>query len=775
MKNRTYAKHILLLVFTLLCLCCTGCSGETENTNLLTNIFTPVFPEVSLENATSVSDIRETDDGYRYVVFQSNLRTVTTGETITETYTIYETDRQGNVTGEIPLTPDIASCDAITTGERGIYDIILEDSYMFYHIGWDGETIAKIDCSEIRPKGGSNTPETSTPGIGYPLAETSDGIALCWGKVCLLLDENLTLTGEIPLPGTGENVFWEKDTLWLVFQENGRRVLGKAVDGAIAESWILPASFDGVGVFYWTIPITVEDGWFYGWNANTGVVRWAFEAEEETIEQIMDFPMSGIPGSRVKSVSKLSEDVFSVVLNENNGNTSQLNLYKAAPDKDLSQMTVLTLACLDIPAKVEEAVLAFNAAHTDAYIKIVTYQQYNTAEDIVAGYNRFDLDLTTGLLKADILVNNAHDPIDLYPLMTGEVQKDDIAPCVRKELEKDGKLHTIGSRFAVNLTVGRADTVGELDGWDLEGFLTYVENLPEGEYLMEEVSRDNASRILFGSGGEYAPFIQDGVADFENELYLRYLAYLSTLPEEPQKYMDYGKNNTAALFAGEITEDQLEIEEGGENLYYNGKIKLYNRIGANSLSEIMSLAERFGTTELHITGVPTESGSGTSVAVQNYFSIPSTCKDPALAWELIETALLMDSNSAEPRTTDFQEVKANLFATLYKPYLAWLDTMKGYQLFKNLVYNGKQFGYDFVLDENGRYNDQPGILIELDDNLMGLIREIFETAGDNTYVPWDITQIAREEESRYLAGAISAEECARIVQSRVGIWLAENS
>ncbi len=772
MKNRTYVKMLpaLLLLF----LFCTGCKEETDNPNVLTNIYTPVFTELSLENATSVSDIRETDDGYRYVSFASNRQTMGVGDKVTETFAIYETDKTGAVTKEIPLDPNTASYNCITTGERGIYSIVLEDSYMFYHIDWEGNTVAKIDCSDIRPKGGTNTPTTSNLGMGYPLAETSDGIALVWGKVCLLLDENLALTGEIPLPGTGENVFCEKDTVWLVYQEEGRRVLGKVTDGAVEESWVLPAILEGMGVYYWTIPIAIEEGWFYGWNANAGVVRWQFAAEEETIEQVMDFSNSGIPGSRVRAISKLSDELYSVMLNDKNGYTRQLNLYKTAPDKDLSQITVLTLACMQKRTMVEEAVLAFNAAHADVYIKIVTYDQYNTVEGY-EGYDRFQMDLTTGILKADILVNETFDPIDLYPLMTGEVQKDDIAPCVRNQYEKDGKLDRIGSRFTVNMTVGREDTVGEIDGWDLEEFLTYVENLPAGEYLMEEVCRDNASSVLFGSGGEYAPFIQDGVADFENELYLRYLAYLSTLPEEPQKYMDYGKNNSAALFAGEITEDQLVIEEGGENLYYNGKIKLYHRYGANSLAEIMTLAERFGTTDLHVTGVPTESGSGIQVGVQDYFSIPSTCQNPALAWELIETALLMDSNTASPRTTDFQEVKSNLFATLYKPYLAWLDTMKGYQQFKNLVYNGTQFGYDFVLDENGRYKDQPGILTELDDNLMTFIKEIFETAGEDTYVPWDVVQIAREEESRYLAGAISAEECARIVQSRVGIWLAENS
>ena len=57
--------------------------------------------------------------------------------------------------------------------------------------------------------------------------------------------------------------------------------------------------------------------------------------------------------------------------------------------------------------------------------------------------------------------------------------------------------------------------------------------------------------------------------------------------------------------------------------------------------------------------------------------------------------------------------------------------------------------------------------------------------GGKTVIPKDllinkpaspeIRKIAEEEESRFLAGVISAEECADIVQSRVSIYLAERS
>ncbi len=68
---------------------------------------------------------------------------------------------------------------------------------------------------------------------------------------------------------------------------------------------------------------------------------------------------------------------------------------------------------------------------------------------------------------------------------------------------------------------------------------------------MEELSRENYTNMLFG-WNQYQPFIWDGKADFTDPLFLRYLAFLQTLPETGQTYMTHATNNYDALFAGEV-------------------------------------------------------------------------------------------------------------------------------------------------------------------------------------------------------------------------------
>ena len=182
------------------------------------------------------------------------------------------------------------------------------------------------------------------------------------------------------------------------------------------------------------------------------------------------------------------------------------------------------------------------------------------------------------------------------------------------------------------------------------------------------MSRESAYGKLFG-GKVYEPFLKNGQASFDDPLYIRYLEYLRTLPETEQTYMNHGSNNTTALLAGEITEDQLYVEEEGENLYYNGKIRLTYTWNLNSVSGMLGLCRTFGTNDITCIGYPTESESGIRVSLDYTYCIPATCKDTALAWSLIEDILLTAAEYPSVDEPDYNTLRSNTFSTLYAPYL----------------------------------------------------------------------------------------------------------
>ena len=84
--------------------------------------------------------------------------------------------------------------------------------------------IVQADSAAFKPGSASTlTPEAATVMTAMPLAETEEGLAVVWGKRCILLDDTFTKTGEIELPGNGDMVFAEDGTLWLTYVEKGVR------------------------------------------------------------------------------------------------------------------------------------------------------------------------------------------------------------------------------------------------------------------------------------------------------------------------------------------------------------------------------------------------------------------------------------------------------------------------------------------------------------------------------------------------------------------------
>jgi len=760
----------LFWLLPLLCILITGCGRtEPEDSNILRGIYAPAPAVFGTSDTMNATGIYPMEDGYACALYESNLDSITVGDTLRQKLTIVLW-KDGETT-EIPVELTDYGTD-YAVGERGIYTFALtENGRELFHIGWDGTVLHRVDSAVFKPGSArSLEPEAACIRMEMPVRETENGLAIVWGKKCVLLDTALQEIGGIDLPGDGDTVFVEGDVLWLSYTEKGVRMLGKAVDGIITESWPMPESFSGINSYYWTNLIGCMDGWLYGWN-DVEIVRWKFGAEEETIEQVMHFLHSGISGQKIAMITMLPDGTFSIQSRPDGDTRVVVQLYEKAPDKDLSEMTVLTLACVGGNTEMEEAVMQFNRNHDDAYIRIVTYEQYNTADEPTKGYTLFRADLTTGLLQADILCGESFHPIDLYPLMTGEVGKEDIAPCVRNACETDGQLLQIGSSFRLSTLVGRKDALNGMTGWNLETFLDFADGLGEGEYLMEEICQRDAMGMLFG-GNMYEPFLMGNTASFDDPLYLRYLHFLASLPETGQKYMNHGKDNSAMVLAGEIGADQLQVESAGENLYWNGKIKLEQEYHLNAVHGILKLFRTFNTTDLTCIGYPREDGSGVSLSFDYTYSIPSTCKDPALAWELLENILIQGAVFPEEEDPDSKTLRWNCFSTLQDPYFAHLESLEGLQIFTGFSY-GTWIGRDLVLDENGCYNGQPGTLQEIDDTVIGFIRHLYETAGGKFTVDWELSQIVMEEESRYLAGAISAEECADIVQSRVRIYLAE--
>jgi len=765
-------KKTMMILSLLLLL--TGCAKNEDDPNRLTGIGMPVFE--------GYSTLYHTDDGYYAVDYTDTTLyySVLTGEAEAErNLKIYTLDENGVVTCENTIYDDPIS-SPIGVCERGFY---MRSGETLYLADWSGKIVAEAEWSADQCE----------------IAVTENGIAVRENHKIAYFDENLNelSSHEYKFGQDGisdfRDITSDGNDVWVVYQKKEEddeyyRYLGLFENGTFTENYRLPDRISGYGTastLNGDLMLACEDGWLYGWKGTLGIYRWKYadESEEPVIETVVDFMNSAIVIGDITKIKKLpGEDSF-IVTTQNERPYQPFydpdptyTLIKKAPDRDLSEMTVLTLACA-LPSKdMQKAAALFNRDHEDAYIRIVSYEEYGIRSMGVGGVgfsnkdvtDRMEIDLNSGLLKADILLDYTVDPIDLYPYMTGEIKPEDIAGCVKNTFETDGQLKEIGAKFSLRSIAGKSENLGGMTSWTLEEFLNYCDSLGDNEYIMDQLSRDDRN-VLFSSN-VHANFIRDGEAHFDDGLYVRYLNFIASLPEKPLELMDYSASILGQVIAGEITPDQADsmtqAESDGTNLYYENRIRLLNPQIARGLTDLRGLFDTmkyFDSEDITFIGYPTSGESGTTVYYSgDTYSIQSSCEHPELAWEFIESATLAGSVLPEVDTLSFK------FTTLKNVYTQYLESMRGYKYFDPFDQSGVGQGRDIT-------TSKPGVLREVNDTVIRILTDLYDNAGNRDSVYSEVRKIAEEEESRFLSGAISAEECADIVGNRVSIYLAEKS
>ena len=150
------------------------------------------------------------------------------------------------------------------------------------------------------------------------------------------------------------------------------------------------------------------------------------------------------------------------------------------------------------------------------------------------------------------------------------------------------------------------------------------------------------------------------------------------------------------------------------------------------------------------------------------FTILSSSAEPELAWDYLKTcASYVDPAVGSEGTIP---VLRDKYRALYA----------GRQLYYFMHYSGVISGSDkpLELDENGMYGGSPGEACSKEDVDFDAVERWLDASGAPALqfaYPEELTNIISEEIGTYLGGARSAEETAKMLQSRVSIYLAEQN
>ena len=514
---------------------------------------------------------------------------------------------------------------------------------------------------------------------------------------------------------------------------------------------------------------------------DSGIDGYAFDESgklSKTGEPVVSFVNSDIGLAMTDVLSLLSPEMFLAKENGEDPSVTHPILYRRTEDIDLSNITTVRVAVSAMNSTADtvrmKAVL-FNKSHTDVRMVIDNYSPTEDGPNLYNNEKRLALELTTGTYKPDLVICMQDGPVfkvgadhglfrDLsaFTERPGILNRDNILGCVKRiYTDKDGRLFALTDRLyemGIETILATTQMLGQYadkGSWTLGEFLDFAESLPEDVVLMENLTRESASRKLLGAEG-YASFIdmENGTCSFDDEVFTRYLMFLASLPTQ-EEYRAHSPYDLANLGATEKYP-----------YYRDGKIALAS-VNLYSLSRFIEVEAILGTKDWRMIGKPTSSGYGTPIEGRAVFAMTAVDDEHVeAAWEVLEILLTpaREDEYGSGIPAFFEEFESDLSDLLQKKFY--------------IEYGGRgtrTASKDFEWPEG--YNHNPGIETALTEEDALHLRDLFDNRIGVPYDPAvseDVTAIVNEEVSAFLGGLGTAEDCAKKIQSRVSIWLAEH-
>ncbi|MBR5094859.1 MAG: extracellular solute-binding protein, partial [Oscillospiraceae bacterium] len=489
-----------------------------------------------------------------------------------------------------------------------------------------------------------------------------------------------------------------------------------------------------------------------------GMYLYGYSIEREEEAKILNWLDVDVNGDSVQGIRVQPDGTVTGVVNtwkNDTTNTEIIKVYKVPYDQ-VPHKETLTMAVM-YTYEILDKVIDFNRHSDSVRIQLIDYSEYNDYEngDYEAGRTKLLTEVMSGSMPD--LVALSQLPYsqmaakglleDLYPFIDSdpEIKRSDYFPNALKAMEKNGKLCMVTTSFNVQTLIGARSVVGDEPGWTYKELQAALATMPEGCEPMDMYTTrgDILQTLLYADLDHYVDW-SSGKCSFDSPDFIELLQFAAQFPES-------------------IPDDQEW--ESAETRIAQGRQMLTSSY-LYSVDSILWNDPMFGEEGCTYIGYPTNNGVGSVMVMENGYGMSASCKNKAAAWQFLRTFLLDDA----------QEQAWNIPLSL-KAYRAKLEQAMTPEYEKDE--NG-----NFVLDENGEkiqlsrggfWRDN-GTMVEIYAMTQEQADRLWEAVTTCTKVmnmDTAIYEIVNEQAQAFFAGQKTAEEVARLIQSKANIYVNE--
>ena len=532
---------------------------------------------------------------------------------------------------------------------------------------------------------------------------------------------------------------------------------------------------------------------YYDYNGNI----YGYKFDTDTKDKVIDWIECDINSNNINSYSILPDGRViafeSSYDDQAQKNNMQLIVMTRVDAASVVNKTVLTFACMYLDWNMRDAIVKFNRASNTHRIVVRDYSEYNTDDDYTAGIQKLNTEMLSGKLPDMIDINTYNMPVeqyaakgfltDLYELIDADadLSREDFVQPVIKALESaDGKLYQLPTTFAVSTAIALDKVAGDYDTWNLASVKDAMTKLQDGASVFD-VYRTKTDILQTCISRNIDAFVdwENGSAHFDSDEFKALLEFANQFPEtydwenatdeendSAQNRMNSGKQLMTDMYVSSF-EDMLYQLTG-----YNGGVKFV--------------------------GYPSEDGtSNHTFQIDGAIAISSTCADKTAAWNFMKQFLTEDYQSGsnvwnfpinqkafdqkmkDAMTEEYQTdengnvVKDENGNPIRIPKMTYYTTDAGGGV--AFAATTETAASTVVIGGSG-VNEDGSISIyamtqEQADQILDLINATTAVYGYDE----SILNIISDEAAAYFAGEKSLDDTANMIQSRVNLYVAEQS
>lgn len=527
----------------------------------------------------------------------------------------------------------------------------------------------------------------------------------------------------------------------------------RTLDGT--DSW--PVSSDA-----WSAVSGAGD-WDLCYTKGTHLYGYDLAAGRET--PLLDWIVCGVDSGSLYGLNVSPEGTVRAMMNTWTGEeadgrvTVELVTLEKKSAAALPEKTVLTLAGQYTSSSLREAVLNFNRRSQTARIEIRDYSELNTDADYYAGIDRLtteilagqmpDLFITEDLPYAQLAAKGLLE--DLYPWIDRdeELNREDLFANVLRALEVDGGLYQVNSGFSIVTAAGDRALVGD-GGMTYERAEELLAAMPEGSTMMGMSGiREDVFVTCLALELDRLVDWKTGECRFDGEDFIRMLEFIKACPSQGE--MDYGPQE----------ESERELLAQGRQLLYVS--------GIHDFQDIQLIESCFPGREVAYPGFPTGDGSrGSALILYGGLAMSSACADKEAAWDFLRTFLLPQSgrrdNGLPLNKAAFEKSLRDACTPVYQ------TDAQGRVLLDEKGEPVEQSRGSTVSDDGSSQQ-----FYALTEKQAETARSLAESVDTLVEINQGLMEIVFNESQAFFSGQKTAQETAKLIQSKAGIYLSEHS